>query len=117
MNEMRFFRHLLRNFNERYTLNITPDKAIDCLSRDVVEQTLDLVEVSLVKSLHADGNACQFTRGEFSSQQFLTYKHTMLNLFTNNQMYVIPRFSYDLLIRTDHNTPDECAQALLNYHG
>lgn len=111
---MRFFHQALMSFLNRFELADAAEGAIDLVSKSDLEHALNLVELARTESHTATGSVKLFTRGEFSSGQFEEYKDKLLSKFVlKEQLYLVPKMPYELLIKTNQLSPVESATLII----
>ncbi len=119
----RFFHQALMSFAQHYELLPKPNQestnsGIDTLNLEILNKALNKVENTMTVSSHAAGADNMFTRGEFSHQQFELFKENLIYKFQDTLVCsVLPKLTYDILIRTNELTPFQSAQHLLAIEG
>lgn len=112
----RFFMEGLTAFLRLYDITDQPTGAIDTLTKESLEQSLNLVTEHINKN-QQPSNDNRFIVKEFTLSEFEQYKTSLLKKFENaTTLYVVPRIHYDILIRTEQLSPKECAQKIIEYH-
>jgi cytidylate kinase len=109
ISSLRFFHQTLNSFIGLYKFSDFESGSIDTLEKDAVVHGCDIVSLQLRDSANATGATKAFTRGEFSLQEFEEYRQNLLAQFKSVIVYVCPKFKADVIIRTDQNSPAECA--------
>lgn len=81
-----------------------------------MHKTFEQINQNLIESLHTVGADKKFSRGEFSRDTFATFRSELINKLAGYDVgYIIPKLTYDLLIRTDKSSSQQCAQQILNF--
>lgn len=97
---MRYYSHLLTGFINLYDFKEKSDDSIDSITREEVNNVLDVVELLL--PLRENINC--FTRAEFSREQFNEYRENFMKKFVNTDvLYIAPKDKFDLCVRTDRD--------------
>jgi len=114
--EMRFFRPPLYSFNLLYafTTQNTPD-TISCWDKEKALNALEQLETSFLASPFLSSKAGNFTRGDFSINQFMNYKHNMLDILSSPCVYIRPRIPFDFFLSTQGKPIEQCAQQILDF--
>lgn len=114
---IRYFRHFLINFLERYELMHNQENAIDTIDLSAVKQNFLLIENNIKSTTYTNANLAHFSRGEFSKAQLINYEQKLLSLFDNEQiLYIKPKIAYDIIMNTYNHNITECAKILCDYH-
>lgn len=97
---MRYYSYLLTSFMRAYDFNEQPDGAIDTITKEEVNNTLDLVALLLP----TQENITNFTRAEFNQVQLNEYRTYFMKKFVNTEtLYIVPKDKIDFCVRTDQN--------------
>lgn len=108
----RFFKEGLQDFMRLYNLTSSSQGAIDTICRTEVDHSLALVEASIQMSI--TDTQSKFIVKEFSAEQFREYKESLINKFAEHEiLYVVPCVPYEILIRTDKKSSQECVYEML----
>ena len=113
ISSIRFFHQALKSFTVWYDFSDNAEGAIECLEKDTVIHSLDLVEFCLQRFHDAIGASKEFTYGEFSLEEFEEYRKELICKFTSETAYVVPQFKCDMVVRTDQKTSSECAKSII----
>jgi len=108
----RFFIEPLKSFLSLYDLNIEEKNAIDVVEKTTFLACLDNIELHLPHeaTIIADSG---FMMQELTCEQLQEHREIFLKKFENNEkLYVVPKIKYDILLRTDRLTPQECAEQI-----
>ena len=111
----RFFCEPLRSFEALYDLNTNSTGSIDTLEKATFLKCLDAIALSLPNTAKSN-IASDFIMRDFTHEQLQEYRDLFLKKFGNNEtLYVIPKKTYDILLRTDKYTSQECAEQIVTY--
>lgn len=114
---MRYFHQPLMSFMKLYDFQAEPsEQAIDTITREEINNALDVVELALVCSNNLCGGSVDiFSREEFSRSQLYEYRTSLMGKFLDTDiLYVIPKNSIDCVIKTMGINAQEGAQQFLS---
>lgn len=112
ISNIRFFRTPLQAFIRLYTFSEDPSGSIDIIEREKIVRALDIVEICLQHSSIPPGAAASTARRDFSVEELTAYRKELLGKFVSQTVYLIPKEKFDLVVRSDHMGPSECAKLI-----
>lgn len=115
ISNLRFFHQALKSFSGLYEISCAAEGSIASLDQASIVHGLDIIEVCLQDSPLAIGSYNTFTRGEFSLEEFQEYRKKLLDKCGSKTVYVVPKFHFDLVVRTDKKSLFECAQEIIQF--
>lgn len=112
----RFFIEPLTSFISLYDLCAENYGAIDIIEKTTFFACLDIIESHLSHNaieIHANSG---FMMQELSQSQLNEFRAQFLKIFGNNKsLYVVPKLPYDLVLKTNEYTSQECAEQIIAY--
>lgn len=110
----RLFIEPLKSFTHFYDFSYESKDSIDELDKNEFIKVLTEIEQYLPRNV-SDENS-RFIMNEINSKELIEFKNNFLKQFPENQtIYIIPKVKYNLLIRTDKCTPEECINKIIEH--
>lgn len=111
----RFFKEPLKSFESLYDLKTEADDSIDTLEKIIFCNCLDNIASYLPKTAQAPATS-DFIMQELTHEELQAYRERILKKFGNHDiLYVVPKKTYNIVIKTNTSTPEECAQHIVTY--
>lgn len=111
----RYFIEPLMSFSSLYDLSPDEHNSIDIIKKSKLLSCLDMIE-TLLPSEAEMRVASKFMMQEITREQLREYRKKILNKFGDNEvLYLKPQKKYDLIIKTEGNSPRICAEQIIEY--
>lgn len=111
----RFLKEPLKSFEALYDLSTESIGSIDTLKKTIFFDCLDAIALYLPENAELSTSS-DFIMQELTHEQLQAYQVKFLKKFGNNDtLYIVPKKTYDILIKTNRSTPEECAEQIVRY--